>query len=398
MQLRHRKVTSLFFAIPFLIASFWALRLAYADYLFRSGSPENIRRAAELVPFDADYQARSGNLRRAVELNPYLASAWLDLAAEAEARGDLVEAERCLNRAAEVDKTFEPRWALANFYFRAGNEPQFWKWLRLAAERSYGDRTALFRLGLRMTADTVEIQNRALPANPAILHDWLSFLLSEKKLESVPAAASALIAVAGPAERSTLLNACDEMLKARRAADAAVIWNGIVSRGMLPHKRIDAETGASLTNGDLGAEPLGECFDWRLLWRNGVDNRWLPASRQLRVALNGKQMERTDLVEQFVPVLPNTQYTLHYRYRTDGFAPRSGVRWRVLDVTSQKPVDLGAHPVLSTNDWQDNRLHFRTPAGCNLVRLQLIYEREPGTVRQEGTIVFDGAFQLALTG
>jgi tetratricopeptide (TPR) repeat protein len=397
MQLR-RKVPALLFTLALIFASYWALRLAYADYLFRSGRPENIRRAAQLAPFNADYQARSGNLMRAIELNPFFAAAWLDLAAEAEARGNPAEAERCLNRASEVDKTYEPRWALANFYFRAGNVPLFWKWLRLAAERSYGDRTALFRLGLRMSADAAEIQNRALPANDrAILLDWLTYLLSEKRLDSVPVAALALIPVSGPADRPALLNACETMLKARRTADAVGIWNGIVGRGMLPHKRIGLVAGDSLTNGDLAAEPLGECFDWRLLWRDGVDSRWLHSSRQVRVGLNGKQMERTDLVEQLIPVLANRQYTFHYRYRTYGFAARSGVRWRVLGASAPQPVELAVDPVPGANDWQDRRLGFRTGAGCNLLRLQLLYEREPGTVRAEGTIVFDGVFQLVPT-
>ena len=47
-----------------------------------------------------------------------------------------------LHEAARVDRTFDPRWTLANYYFRRQNWDEFWKWMRAAAEMSYGDRSS----------------------------------------------------------------------------------------------------------------------------------------------------------------------------------------------------------------------------------------------------------------
>jgi len=389
----HHKVARALFAIPFLLAAFWALRLAYADFLFRSGSPENVRRAAELVPLNPEYQARVGNLRRAVELNPYYSSAWIDLALAAETRGDTAEAERFLLQAARFDQTFEPRWALANFYLRRDNPEQFWKWLRLSAERSHGDRTAIFRLASRMTNDAAEIQRKAIPQDPVMLEAWLAHLLAERNMDAVPGAASALLPVIAEGSSQILLKACEELLKSGRTSDAVHVWNGMAARKLLTYPPFHPEAGASLTNGDLSVQPLGTAFDWRLLWREGVDSRWYQ-SRQIRIALNGKQLEQTDLLEQLAPVLPERSYEFCYRYRTDGFPPKTGLRWRVLDVATPK---LLAEAIAPPGEQQQHSLNFRTAKGCQLIRLQLIYQREPGTVRPEGTIVFDGAFKLALT-
>ncbi len=175
------RIPALLFAGASLFAAFLALRLAYAAFLFHSGQPEAIAHAAAIVPSNATYAMRAGNLQRAVELNPYLSSAWLELALAAESAGNPTEAERLFLRAAKVDRTFEPRWALANFYFRRQTEDAFWQWLRLAAERSYGDRTALFRLAWRFTSDSGTILTRGILATPEFAGLYLDFLRTERK-------------------------------------------------------------------------------------------------------------------------------------------------------------------------------------------------------------------------
>ena len=120
-----RWVSSAVIALACLGAAYYSLRIAYAEYLFRSGRPGTMERAAALVPLRGDYQARVNRLDRAVKLNPYLASAWIELGVRAEAAGDAVKAEAALREAARVDRTFEPRWTLANFYFRRRNWDEF---------------------------------------------------------------------------------------------------------------------------------------------------------------------------------------------------------------------------------------------------------------------------------
>ena len=39
------------------------------------------------------------------------------------------------SRRKHIDKLLEPRWALMNFYFRAGDEANFWRWAKAAGRR-----------------------------------------------------------------------------------------------------------------------------------------------------------------------------------------------------------------------------------------------------------------------
>ncbi|MBI3680950.1 MAG: hypothetical protein HY235_11205 [Acidobacteria bacterium] len=359
--------------------AYLALRLAYADYLYHQG---RFQRAAELVPIHPDYQYRAGNLRRALELNPYLSAAWLELAVTAEAGSDYAEAERCLLEAARLDKTFEPRWALANFYLRRDRLDGFWPWLRLAAERSYGDRTALFRLAWRASSDAALILAEAIPNQPALLAQYLDFLLTEHR-SAAYGAAEALLPIATTAEAPVLLKACDQWIESDQVEQALAIWNRLIRRSLLAYQLLDPVAGVSLSNAALDVQPSGRGFDWRLPWRAGVYSTWSRLQRHIRIELSGRQEERVELIAQLLPVIPGTGYRLRYRYRTQGLAAHSGVRWLAGAVVSE---------ALGSEQRRDASFEFR--AAAPLVRLMLVYQREPGTVRPQGTIVLDGAFSL----
>ncbi|MBL8228404.1 MAG: hypothetical protein JNL98_08005 [Bryobacterales bacterium] len=374
-------------------AAYWSLRLAWADHLFRSDQPGNIQRAAQLVPFHALYQARAGNLHRAVELNPYLSSAWLELAHNAEATADFREAERCLLRAAAVDHQFEPRWALANFYFRRSNPQQFWHWIRLAAERSYGDRSAIYRICWRMTEDPAKILANAIPRDPTLLADYLQFLTADNRLDAAMNALPLVLRHATPDQQNVFMALCERLLSAGRGPDAATVWNGVIGRGWLPYRTLDPGSSAWLTNAALEVSPLGKGFDWRLLWRAGVTSAWIPTMRQLRIELTGKQAEETEIVRQFVPSVPAGRYVFRYRYRTEGFPQRSGVRWQVRDLA--QPIHTAvASGELFSPDWKTGELAFPVPQPAGLIEIVLLYRRSPGTSRAEGSVWFEHGFDL----
>jgi hypothetical protein len=361
-------------AALFLTAAFFALRLAWADYLFRSG---DAKAAARIVPYRADYQAAIGNWRRAVELNPYFSEGWNRLAMDAEAAGDFPEAERLLLRAAQVDQLFEPRWALANFYLRRDRKPDFVKWLRLAAERSYPDRTGLFRLAARMAAGPQEIAAEILPPIPELLADYVTFLTKEGDLTGAAAAADHLLPIAGPDQRKIILTLCDTLLAKKQGTAAHRVWRGF-------HK----DSSGLLTNPELAIAPINQGFDWSLHWRAGIHATWTP--RQIRIALSGKQPESVDLASQYVFLPQAGAYRFQYRYRTEGLARDSGVHW-----IAEGAENARTPRYLSGEDWQDGVLEFRTNAPDQLVRLTLMYQRAPGTVRQEGLVVIEGGMRLA---
>ncbi|MCC6394485.1 MAG: hypothetical protein IT167_28070 [Bryobacterales bacterium] len=385
------RIAAFLAALLFLSAACSIARLAWAGRFFQLAKPADLQRAAQLAPLDAAYQYAAGNPRRAVQLNPYFSLAWMELGFDAELREDFAEAERLLLQAARVDATMAPRWALANYYLRRGDSARFWRWFRLAAERSHGDRAALFHLAWRMTNDGSEVLRRGIPPQRDILASYVQFLLEQEKLDWAAGAAQPLLEIAAPAERNLLLLLCDRLIAAQKASEAMQAWNGMVERGLLPHGKLTPIQGVSLTNTRLEAEPLGRAFDWRLLWRAGVHSTWAGGRHQIRIELDGREGEQTGLIAQVAPVMKGQRYEFCYRFRTEGLAVDSGVGWRVYDPASGRRLETTGES-LSSPEWKEGRVQF-SPGG-ELVRIELAYERASGTVRQEGAVILDGAFRL----
>src|SRR5579862_563907 len=150
------------------VAAWWSMRLARADQAFRTGTPEGVARAVELLPGSSDYllfQALQHDyegsdpvpiLQRAAAAGPRSSAPRIQLGLEFESRGDFATADSWLLDAARVDHQYEPAWTLANFYFRRGNAEQFWKWMRAALQVSYGDLRLAFDLCWRQSSDPNE--------------------------------------------------------------------------------------------------------------------------------------------------------------------------------------------------------------------------------------------------
>jgi len=369
-----RLLSSVAIAAVCVSAAYYSLGLGYAEYLFRSGMPESMARAATLSPLEANYQARLDRLERAVRLNPYLSAAWIELGMRAEAAGDFSRAETALHEAARVDRTFDPRWTLANYYFRRQNWDEFWKWIRAAAEMSYGDRSALFGLCWRATSDPVLILERAIPPDRGILAGYVSYLAHSEHFQAAPAAAYRWLPLAVKEDVPALVELCDLLLeKTPTAPDALRIWNALIERGWLPYQRLDPAAGASLSNGAFRISPRSAGFDWRLPSASGVRAVWTESPPGLSIFLDGHQGERTDLLAEWIPVLASSVYELSIRARTEDIAAGSGLRCKILDSVS------GVVLAESEVDAPLAKLRFETLPESSLVKLTIGYRRVPGT-------------------
>ena len=160
----YYKITLILLIAVLASAAWWSVQLARADAYFRQQTPDALERAITLTPQNTAYLAMRAlqneyegqdsqeQLKRIVHLNPRLAAPRIRLGLAAELRGDGAEAERWLLEAAAVDRQFETRWTLANFYFRQDRDA-FWTWMQSALEISYGDRKPLFELCWRKSSN-----------------------------------------------------------------------------------------------------------------------------------------------------------------------------------------------------------------------------------------------------
>ena len=375
-----RRVSSTVIALACIGGAYYSLRIAYAEYLFRSGRPGTIERAAALAPLRADYQARLNRLDRALKLNPYLSPAWIELGLRAEAAGDAAKAEAALREAVRLDRTFEPRWTLANFYFRRGNQDEFWKWIRAAADMSYGDRTGLFQLCWRATADSQTILDRAIPSDRNLLADYVGYLGRTERYPAAQAAAARWVSLAVKEDVPGLLRFCDLLIeKAHDSAGALRIWNALIEKAWLPFEDLDLNAGSVVTNGTFRSPPISQGFDWRLLSRPGVR---VESYQGLGIRLDGHQKEQTGFLLQWLPLRPSTTYELTIKAQSADIPAGSGLRLKILDASTGTALAESeiAMPV--------SILRFETPPHTSLGELNLGYKRALGTSRIAGSVVF----------
>ena len=144
-------------------------------------------------------------LQRAVQLNRYDASSWIQLGLLSEAGNDLPGAEKALLQAASVDATFLPSWSLANFYFRRENTARFWYWAQKAAQMDPDDAAPLFRLAWYVSPNAGEIASRLQIKRPLLAVQFANFLDGSGRSKGSSGGGSQLLTANSEGNTQTLL-------------------------------------------------------------------------------------------------------------------------------------------------------------------------------------------------
>ena len=238
---------------------------------------------------------------------------------------------------------------------------------------SYGDVSEQFRQCWSLSDDADFILRRAIPDRPAVLRQYLDFLVSQRRLDAAAAVARRVLARADRESAPSLVNYCDRTLAEWRGEDALAIWNGLVER------KLAAESGHG--------------FDWRIADTPGIHVERTADGWALR--FNGRQPESAEILSRYVPLVSGR------RYRIAGCPGESGLRCSLLGADGRDLLS-GANfarldklkQVPQIVDVRARGACFSLPAGrqpgptnATLGRLVLAYRREPGTTRFEGSIV-----------
>ena len=386
-----------------LVAGYQAVRAAYAEHLFISSSVESVREAIRLAPGRALYRVglaelldRAGQdarppLQAAAALKPGDASIWIRLGLLEEIGNQFQKAEEDLLRAARVSRKHDPRWTLANYYYRREQPDEFWQWAREALLISYGDRTPLFRLCWNMSPDPDTILRRAVPERRPVLMDYASFLAALQEYSAAEHLFGELAAGAEDHEVGYFLAITDRLLELGRMPAALAVWNSLCRRGLVRYPPLAPETGVVLTNGSFAARTLAHGFDWRIPSLPGVFVAQMPPPAGWRISLSGNQPERCVILSQFLPLEAGRNYRLRFRYRSAAAAafrnPNTGIRWRLYNTGSSGGAIAQSEPLAGDGAGEDG-FDFTLPAGGG-ARLALVYERASGTTRTEGAVTME---------
>ena len=386
-------------------ALYWTVRLARADWLFLKGNPQSIQQAIRLAPGNPDYNSGWAQtepdlavdvLEKAVALNPINSSLRIELGLAAEEKGDFRKAEASLREAMRLDTSFAPRWALSDFYLHRHDAENFWPVVKAALAISYGDVSAQFRSCWALSSDPQTILERAMPDRLDVLRQYLGFLLNERRIDAAEPVANKVLARADKAAVGALLNYCDGLLDAGRDREALTVWNGLSKRKLIPYAAFAAGAGEVPVNGDFRMPSLGAGFDWRLSSPDGIDIDAGGNPPALTLSFSGKQPENTEILGQYVLLLPGRQYVLSIRYRVAGIGAESGLMCRLLSANGKDLLNgQGLLPGGTEGDIK-REIPFQTPDKTTLARLTFGYHRMLGTVRIEGSLTLQ-KFALMLS-
>ena len=364
------------------LSSYWALRLAWADQLSRGADLAGRERAVRLAPaslFEARLAERREELggdalpdwQRAAALDPENPEWLMRLGLCAELAVDYTLAEKSLLAAAARSRLYQPRYLLAQYYFRRQNAGRFWPWARAALEVAYGDAAPVFELGWRIRPDAAWLSANAIPPRRAVRRQYLAYLIDRKRWAAADAEARKMLPATEVADVAGLLTYCEARLDRGDAQEAAEVWNALCRRRLLADEALDPDHDRLVTNGDFRHAPSGRGFDWHLVEQSGVSAAAVGGA--LRVGFTGGQADRCTIAWQYIVAAPGTRYRLRSEARATGDAPAAGIAWEVPEAGGQggPARDVGLVGFVAEKA---------------LARIVLIYQRPPGSARLEDTV------------
>jgi hypothetical protein len=300
----------------------------------------------------------------------YDSARWIGSGLDHERRGDFSAAQSDLLRAATVDAEFQPRWTLANFYFRRNDNLQFWFWARKALSVGSRDLGALFDLCWKSAKSDREIWEKAMPNSKEVWHEYLYYLMSTGRWPEGANTATRIADIANLADKTTLLNFCDLALAHGEVAGAHAVWSAMCHRQILPFAPSEI-----LSNGDFRTTPSGRGFDWRLP-APALANAF--RSGEISFILNGFEQAHEVLLTQTLALQENREYRLAFEFTTTGVGKNSGVHWLA-------GASTGSH--LCSPGWTRGVFDFTGQAAV----LELDYDRAAGSTLAEGTVAIRNA-------
>lgn len=250
---------------------------------------------------------------RSLAADPENPDLCMELAQRAEFARDLPLAERSLLRAAAISRLYQPRYLLAQYYFRHPSSDLFWTWSRAALETAYGDNGALLDLIWRAYPDGQWLWEHAIPHRPIVVRQYLGLLNARAQWRPAFEVAQYLARNGDRPDVQALLIWCDTRLAAGDFREPRSVWNELCRRKVLAY-----DPGALVTNPGFIEPAISAGFDWRPAATPGVTIAL--GGGRLRLDLTGQQPEQCTLVWQYLALEAGARYAADQEGLERGFA------------------------------------------------------------------------------
>jgi tetratricopeptide (TPR) repeat protein len=384
--------------------SWWILRSVLANRLAESNRVEDLQRAAQLVPDDANFSHAIGlqlsesvqsydsairYLLAAATLNPSDARNWLDLASVYLAAGKPQEQHMALEQSLFAEPGNPDVAAeVANYYLVSGELSLALPLFRQAMAKDPASAESLLPICWNATRDAQLMLDQAVPPNPEIQLEFLRLLTDRGDGASAHVVWEHLMDSHATFRPQLSFFYFDYLIRTHETENLAKACTQL--SGALPSLKNYAPNENLIVNPGFELPLLYGGCDWRYehvdQLTSGIDDQSAHfGSRSLSMVFDGGPVNGLGW-QEYVPLRPNTDYEFSAWIKSENVTSSSGPRIAIADGYSGVNLLL-TDDALDTHPWQEIKGSLRVPAGTELLAVKIV--RAPADTRIRGRVWID---------
>ena len=374
----------------------------------RSELPK-LQLAVRLSPGNADYRHRLGryfaflandpqsaiqSFQSAVQLNPYDAHYWFDLAAQYQIAGDFSGRRASIEHALQAEPTApDVAWEAANFFLIDGDVDRALREFHVVIGNDNSLVDAALKACWRVRPDANALLQNVVPARTDSLLAFLSLLISKQETPGAMQTWERLTDLHERFDTSHLFEYIRYLISVRRPDAAMSAWEQAAgSLGLSAYLPTDENL---VVNGDFSLDILNGGFDWTYVNRIGVrplldSSDFRQGHRSLSLTFEGPGISDAG-VQQLIPVRGATTYDFSAYYKSADFEGAGGPEIVLRDSYTGAPL-YASDPLNGANFWKEVHSKITTPATTTLLTLAI--ERFPANSPIRGKLWLND-FQLS---
>lgn len=322
-----------------------------------------------------DYQEALKQYRIALRENPLSSRTWFDVARTHWWLGQVKEAKEALGLALRFNSSnARLRWEAALFQIQLEDYEGAIANLRHLVMTEPHQRRTYFTL-IHTLMRPANFIDTALPAEPAVLSDYLHYLIDQGEVENGRAVWRRLTDLRPAAFDPHLASAyVDFMLAHKDLSEAIAAWD-LLLRSQGIGRREDGLDNLLWNGGFERNETWGTGFDWRIGRSAGVEigvgaSSATEGTRALKIAFDGTHNPDLTAASQIVPVTPGSRYLLSSFIKTTGITTSSGLYLEVADFLDGRRYAVSEN-FIGDHAWSEVRLSFATSPRTHAVVIKI---------------------------
>jgi tetratricopeptide (TPR) repeat protein len=348
----------------------------------------SLQKAARLDPWNADYRyhlARYFALvardpaqaidpyRAAVQLNPFSARYWFDLASAYQVLGDASDQSAALEKAVEaVPTTPDVAWEAANFYLVQGENEKALREFRVVLQNEPTLADPAVQFCWRIKPDVDELLREVVPPRSEAQIAFLSLLMRKEETAGTAKVWAAMMANPQPFELRYVFAYIQYLFDHKDVDQARLAWQQAAARfGLSAY----LPSGQNLVvNGNFNLDVLNGGFDWQYEKQQSVTLTLDPSDfhgghRSLMITFDGPGV--TDAgIRQFIAVQPNTIYQFSAYYKNGEIEGAGGPHFTIQDAYSRDTL-YDSDDLKEAGFWKSANGELTTGADTKLVVLHV---------------------------